>query len=86
LLPASGIKDIQAYMHEYDLQSAVVAVPSNASACEVETLTGRGYTVTGVAVSSDGAEESVRELRSCLESCWNDKLAMKRNVEAGDRT
>lgn len=77
LLPASGIKDIQAYMHEYELPKAVVAIPSIVGDPASEDVSARGFTVRGIAVSPDVDIPDITSLAQQLEMMWNDKLAMK---------
>lgn len=53
LLPASGIKDMQAYMHEYELSNAVVAVPSISGDPLAEDVSAKGFRVRGIAFSPE---------------------------------
>jgi hypothetical protein len=77
LLPASGIKDIQAYMHEYGLPKAVVAVPAAAGDPLVEDVSGRGFTVRGIALTHEIGKGDIAQLSEQLGRMWNDRIVMK---------
>lgn len=71
LLPSSGIKDIQAYMHEYGLVKAVIAVPSGIEDPPSETIEANGFAVHGVGVTPDICHSSIEGLMTELEKTWN---------------
>lgn len=71
LLPSSGIKDIQAYMHEYGLEKAVIAVPSGVDDPPSEAIEANGFAVHGVGVTPDISRLSIEGLVTELEKTWN---------------
>lgn len=78
LLPASGIKDMQAYMHEYELPTAVVAVPYAPGDGSSEDVSAKGFTVRGLAFSPDIGDGDIAQVSSELANSWNDKLVTTR--------
>ena len=77
LLPSSGIKDIQAYMHEYELPRAVLAVPIVQDEPISESIEARGFMVFGFGISPGIDELDLRLLAHELDGSWNDKLVTK---------
>jgi hypothetical protein len=71
LLPSSGIKDIQAYMHEYGLSKAVIAVPSGNDDPPSETIEANGFAVHGLGVTPEICRASIEGLVTELEKAWN---------------
>ena len=71
LLPSSGIKDMQAYMHEYGVGTAVIAVPSSANDVSSEVVQANGFAVRGIGVTPDISETSLSELLVELNQSWN---------------
>ena len=72
ILPSSGIKDMQAYMHEYGLAKAIVAVPSMPGDPLYEDVSAKGFTIRGIAMSPGLENVAITELGVELARMWND--------------
>ncbi|MEO5345825.1 MAG: hypothetical protein H7834_05535 [Magnetococcus sp. YQC-9] len=77
LLPASGVKDMQAYMHEFELPKAIIAVPATEGDTISEDVSARGFTIKGIALSPDVHSQDFALLAEQIEMMWNDNLALK---------
>lgn len=70
LLPPSGIKDVQAYMHEYGKQTAVITVPATQNDPPMEAVSASGFTIRGVSLTTSLESEALEALSSSLEESW----------------
>jgi hypothetical protein len=75
LLPASGVKDIQAYMHEYELPKAILAVPATSDDPTSESVEGMDFTVFGIAVTPQIDCSGLQLLSTQLEKAWNNHIS-----------
>lgn len=78
LLPASGVKDIQAYMQEYQLRRAAILVPAQPSDRAGEVVEARSFSVRGIPVVPQIGDEAVHALADELELSWNDGVPTTR--------
>jgi hypothetical protein len=72
LLPSSGVKELQAYMQEYDLKKGMIIVPDwNRGGCRSEDIQGGGNWIRGVALPSNDWYTSGSSLASFIKDLWN---------------
>jgi hypothetical protein len=72
LMSQSGIKDLQAYMHEYRLEYGVLLVPGgNRYSLDFEDVEGRGCHIRSIAIPSSGLVDNVEDVIPLLEGMWN---------------
>lgn len=79
-LPASGIKDIQSYMHEFRLEKAVLLVPTEDDDAGSSSIECDGFEIWGFGIPPSISKADMNDFSAKLRSGWNDSFSQKSEI------